>query len=93
MRGRPARGLTADWTNDISRQGLDLVGEHLVERVAQHRHCQNCDKAIPYKDKFCDEKCEGEFKSKMLAKKRQLIYFYGLMVIVFIGAMILVFMG
>lgn len=64
-----------------------------MERVGQHRHCENCDKAIPYKDKFCDEKCESEFKGRMQAKKRQLMYFYGLMVAVFIMAMVLVFMG
>ncbi len=65
----------------------------MVERVAQHRHCQNCDKAIPYKDRFCDEKCETEHQTKVQAKKRQLIYFYGLMVAIFILAMVLVFMG
>jgi len=65
----------------------------LVDRIAQHRHCQNCDKAIPYKDRYCDENCENERKSKMLAKKRQLIYFYGMMVAIFILAMVLVFLG
>ncbi len=65
----------------------------MVERVGQHRHCQNCDKAIPYKDKFCDEKCEGEFKDRMRTKKRQLMYWYALMLVIFIGAMLLVFMG
>jgi len=64
----------------------------LVERIAQHRHCQNCDKAIPYKDKFCDEKCETEQKTKLQSKKRQLLYFYGMMVAVFILAMALVFL-
>lgn len=65
----------------------------MVERLAQHRHCQNCDKAIPYKDKFCDEKCETEFKNTMLKKKRQLQYFYAIMAIIFIMAMALVFVG
>ena len=65
----------------------------MVDRIAQHRHCQNCDKAIPYKDRYCDENCENERKSKMLAKKRQLIYFYGMMVAIFILAMVLVFLG
>ena len=65
----------------------------MVERIAQHRHCQNCDKAIPYKDKYCDDNCENEFKAKLVTKKRQLIYFYGLMVALFIFAMVLVFLG
>lgn len=65
----------------------------MVERIAQHRHCQNCDKAIPYKDKFCDEKCDAEHKGKMKTKKNQLLYFYAMMVGVFILAMVLIFLG
>lgn len=65
----------------------------MVEKVPQHRHCQNCDKAVPYKDKFCDEKCEAEYKSRMQGKKKQLIYFYMLMAAVFVLAMVLVFLG
>jgi len=56
----------------------------MVERVPQHRHCQNCDRAVPYKDKFCDENCESEYKGKLKMKKRQLVYFYVLMVAVFV---------
>jgi predicted nucleic acid-binding Zn ribbon protein len=65
----------------------------LVERVAQHRHCRNCEKAIQYKDEFCDEKCETEWKTKMGAKKKQLIYFYGLMVAIMIIAILFLYMG
>jgi predicted nucleic acid-binding Zn ribbon protein len=70
-----------------------MRGDQLVERIAQHRHCQNCDKAILYKDKFCDENCETEHKTKLKAKKKQLVYFYAMMVAVFILAMALVFLG
>ncbi len=70
-----------------------MGGELLVERIAQHRHCKNCDKAIPYKDKFCEENCEAEHKAKMKAKKSQLLYFYAMMVGIFILAMALVFLG
>lgn len=79
--------------NHKCRQGPHRGGERLVDRIAQHRHCQNCDKAVPYKDKFCDDKCEGEYKAKMQTKRRQLVYFYGLMVAIFILAMVLVFLG
>jgi len=65
----------------------------LVERIAQHRHCKKCDKAIPYKDEFCDDKCESEWKGEMQSKKRQLIWFYGLMVIIMILAIGLMFLG
>lgn len=59
--------------------------------MAQHRHCKNCEKAIPYKDKFCDEKCETEFKTHQSGEKKKLYYFYGLMAAVFVIAMILTF--
>jgi len=51
----------------------------------------NCDKAVPYKDRFCDEKCETEWKTKTSGEKRKLYYFYGLMVAVFVVAMVLTF--
>lgn len=65
----------------------------MVDRIAQHRHCKNCEKAIPFSEKYCDEKCEKEWKEGVQAKKRQLLYFYGAMVVMFIVAMALVFMG
>lgn len=64
----------------------------MVERLPQHRHCKNCDRAIPYKDKFCDGTCENEFKGKLGAKKRQLIYFYFAMVAVFVISIVLIFL-
>ncbi len=65
----------------------------MVERVPQHKHCKNCDRAIPYKDEFCDDKCEKDWKTKITSKKRQLIYFYGLMVAIMILAISVVFMS
>lgn len=65
----------------------------MVDRIPQHRHCENCDKAIQYKDRFCDEKCEQEHKAKMKDKKRQLTFFYIAMVAIFIIAMIMLFLG
>jgi predicted nucleic acid-binding Zn ribbon protein len=65
----------------------------MVERLAQHRHCRSCDKAIPYKDEFCDSNCEAEWKTKMRKKKNQLTYFYVVMVIIMILAISLTMMG
>jgi predicted nucleic acid-binding Zn ribbon protein len=64
----------------------------LVERVPQHRHCANCDRAIPYKDKFCNDDCETQYKNKMQGKKRQLVYFYIAMVAVFVISISLIFL-
>lgn len=65
----------------------------MVERLAQHRHCRSCDKAIPYKDEFCGNECESEWKTKMRKKKNQLTYFYAVMVIIMILAISLTMLG
>lgn len=65
----------------------------MVERLAQHRHCKGCEKAVPYKDEFCGEGCETEWKGKMRKKKNQLMYFYIVMVIIMIMAISLTMMG
>jgi predicted nucleic acid-binding Zn ribbon protein len=65
----------------------------MVERIAQHRHCKECDKAIPFKDKYCDENCEAAWKQKMNSKKRQLVYFYMAMVAILVLAIVLGLMG
>jgi predicted nucleic acid-binding Zn ribbon protein len=65
----------------------------MVERIAQHRHCKECDKAIPYKDKYCDETCEAAWKKKMGTKKRQLTYFYLAMVAILVMAIVLGLVG
>lgn len=64
----------------------------MVERVPQHRHCVNCDRAIPYKDKYCDENCEKEHKGKLQNKKRQLVYFYLAMAALFVMAIAVTYM-
>ena len=66
---------------------------NMVDRIAQHKHCKYCDKAIPYKDEYCDSTCEKAWKSKMQNKKRQLLFFYIAMVVIMILAVALVFMG
>jgi predicted nucleic acid-binding Zn ribbon protein len=65
----------------------------VVERVGQHRHCRECDKAVSYKDEFCDETCQTAWKVKMAKKKKQLLYFYAIMVVIMVIAITLTFMG
>ncbi len=65
----------------------------MVERVAQHKHCRSCERAVPIKQDFCDEECETEWKGKMGSKKRQLTFFYIIMVIIMILAISLTFLG
>jgi len=60
----------------------------MVERIPQHRHCNFCDKAIPFDKQYCDEKCEEQYVSVRKAKKKQLQVFYIVMVVIFIFAVI-----
>jgi predicted nucleic acid-binding Zn ribbon protein len=61
----------------------------MVERIPQHRHCQYCDKAIPPDKRYCDDNCESSHKAAVKAKKRQLMMFYILMILVFVAALLL----
>lgn len=79
--------------NDKSAHPFVRAGEDLVEKVGQHKHCKQCEKAIPYKSEFCDETCESAWKSTMGSKKRQLTYFYIIMVIIMVLAISLTFLG
>ncbi|HDP97289.1 MAG TPA: DUF2116 family Zn-ribbon domain-containing protein [Euryarchaeota archaeon] len=61
----------------------------MVERIPQHRHCRNCEKAIPADREFCNDACETEHESALKSKKRQLQFFYVIMGLIFVFALIL----
>jgi len=63
----------------------------MVERIPQHKHCRECDKAIPADRAYCDEECETRHTSKIKAKKKQLQIFYVVMIVIFIFAVLLSF--
>ena len=63
----------------------------MVERIPQHRHCNFCDKAIPFDKKYCDENCEQQHVALRKAKKKQLMTFYILMIVMFVFAVMLMF--
>lgn len=65
----------------------------MVEKIAQHKHCRECEKAILPSQKYCDEKCETAWKTKMQSKKRQLMYLYIAMALLFVIAISLSLMG
>ncbi len=63
----------------------------MVERIPQHKHCRNCDKAVPADREYCDEECEQHHKASVKAKKKQLQIFYVIMIVIFIFALLLSF--
>jgi len=45
----------------------------MVEKIAQHTHCQICGKAIPISETFCSDECKHKYE-KMLRKRKMLVY-------------------
>ena len=62
-----------------------------VERIPQHRHCRDCEKAIPADQEYCSKECEEHRSSAVRAKKRQLQIFYVVMIVIFIFAIMISF--
>jgi predicted nucleic acid-binding Zn ribbon protein len=65
----------------------------MVERIPQHKHCRDCDKAIPADKEYCDDECEAHHTATVKAKKKQLQIFYVVMIVIFIFALLLSFGG
>jgi len=45
----------------------------MVEKVAQHSHCQICGKAIPLTETLCSDECKQKYAG-MVKKRKMLMY-------------------
>ena len=45
----------------------------MVEKVAQHSHCQICGKAIPISETLCSDECKQKYAG-MIKKRKMLMY-------------------
>ena len=45
----------------------------MVEKVAQHSHCQICGKAIPLTETLCSDECKTKYAG-MVKKRKMLMY-------------------
>ncbi len=45
----------------------------MVEKVAQHSHCQICGKAIPISETLCSDECKQKYAG-MIKKRKLLMY-------------------
>jgi predicted nucleic acid-binding Zn ribbon protein len=43
----------------------------MPEQLPDHTHCPVCDAAVPFDQKFCSEKCEGEFNEEAKKSRRR----------------------
>ena len=60
----------------------------MVEKVAQHTHCQICGKAIPLTETLCSEECKEKYRA--MVKKRKMIVYVMYASVFFILALFLV---
>jgi predicted nucleic acid-binding Zn ribbon protein len=45
----------------------------MVEKVAQHTHCQICGKTIPVSETLCSDECKQKYQA-MIKKRKMLVY-------------------
>ena len=56
----------------------------MVEKVAQHTHCQICGKAIPITETLCSDECKQKYQA-MVKKRKMLVYImYGLIAFILV---------
>jgi predicted nucleic acid-binding Zn ribbon protein len=60
----------------------------MVERVAQHTHCQICGKTIPISETLCSDECKQKYQS-MIKKRKILIYIMYALIFVIIGMVLI----
>lgn len=56
----------------------------MVEKIAQHAHCQICGKAIPVDESHCSEECKQRYQKMMKNRRFYLYIMYGLIAVVII---------
>jgi predicted nucleic acid-binding Zn ribbon protein len=60
----------------------------MVERVAQHTHCQICGKTIPVSETLCSDECKQKYQA-MIKKRKILIYIMYALIFVIIGMVLI----
>ena len=60
----------------------------MVERVAQHTHCQICGKTITVSETLCSDECKQKYQA-MIKKRKILIYIMYALIFVIIGMVLL----
>lgn len=53
-------------------------------QIPNHSHCVICQKAVPYGDKTCSEKCEADLQELNRRRKRSMYMMYALMALAFV---------
>ena len=60
----------------------------MAEKISQHYHCQMCGKAIPLGETLCSDECKQKYK--YLVKRRKLMLYFWIAILVALAAYLLV---
>lgn len=44
----------------------------MSEKLLQHKHCRNCERAINVKDEYCNDECKNQHHTYLRKKRNQL---------------------
>lgn len=44
----------------------------MTEKLLQHKHCRNCERAIGLKDDYCNDECRKQHQDYLKKKRNQL---------------------
>ena len=53
-------------------------------QIPNHSHCVICQRAVPYGDKSCSEKCQKDLEALEQKRKRSMYTMYALMALAFL---------
>jgi predicted nucleic acid-binding Zn ribbon protein len=53
-------------------------------QIPNHGHCAICQKAVPYGDKTCSDKCETDLDDLNKRRKKSMYMMYALMALAFV---------
>lgn len=55
-----------------------------VSKVANHAHCVQCGRAIPFGEKVCSSECENEIDEANKQRRKMMMFTYGLLIVGFL---------
>lgn len=59
-----------------------------IERIPQHRHCMNCNKAFIGDGRYCTPECENGKVTELKSKRNKLLIQWGIAVVIMVVAII-----
>lgn len=48
-----------------------------MPELLNHRHCKNCDRAVPYGEELCSDECRTAWTAFQKKRSRNVLFFYG----------------